>query len=41
MAEYAATHGATEEVRLMASKMASSQAEEITELARLLAMSQG
>lgn len=36
MAEHAAMHAATEEVRLMASQMASSQAEEITEMARLL-----
>lgn len=36
MAEHAAMHAATEEVRLMATQMASSQAEEITEMARLL-----
>lgn len=39
MAEHAATHAATDEVRLMASQMASSQTEEIGEMARLLAMS--
>jgi uncharacterized protein (DUF305 family) len=40
MAEHAAEHAATSEVRLMASQMASGQAEEITEMARLLAKAQ-
>ena len=39
MAEHAATHAATDEVRLMATQMASSQAEEIGEMDRLLALS--
>ena len=39
MAEHAATHAATDEVRLMATQMASSQAEEIGEMDRLLARS--
>ncbi len=39
MAEHAATHAATDEVRLMASQMASSQTEEVGEMDRLLAIS--
>lgn len=40
MAEHAATHAATDEVRLMATQMASSQLEEISEMVRLLETSQ-
>ena len=40
MAEHAGSHASTDEVRSMASRMAAIQAEEITELARLLARSQ-
>jgi uncharacterized protein (DUF305 family) len=40
MAQYATTAAGTPEVRLMARQMASSQAEEITEMARLLTTSQ-
>jgi len=36
MAEHAATHAATDEVRLMATQMAATQTEEISELSRLL-----
>jgi uncharacterized protein (DUF305 family) len=39
MAEHAAVHAATDEVRLMARQMAATQTEEIGEMARLLAKS--